>query len=415
MRSRDPRAIPARRATRPRTVVWIAILLALRFSLLVLTEVGTQSKGILEEGSISTILADASRYQRIVQSPGIPYKNFEVEYPPVGLGAIEAVGRGSIASTRTILGLVGFALDGVTVLVLLSGWGEGVAIAYLVLGTSLALFAYYRIDFLAVALSVLAIDLMRRGKDRSAGLAMSLAVFTKIWPLAVAPVFVARRRQRALLWFVAASVLIIGGWLLVAGWRGPEEVLGYRGARGWQIESLVGAVLWTSGSHPRFQSGAWRVGATPGGLEVALLVAAAAVVTWVWALASRGDRRESLVSDGLAAVAAVGAVMVAAPVLSPQYATWLLPWAAIATGSSRDRLLFGLALGATTLTALAWFLPLPRVGFQGFILLRNAALIGIVAVAGRRLRAAASGSAPGRRRAGLASSPSSLAGPGPRC
>src|SRR5438105_8918600 len=167
MKSRDPRAIPARRATRTRTVVWIAILLAVRFSLLVLTEVGTQSKGILEEGSKSTILADASRYQRIVRSPGIPYKNFEVEYPPVGLGAIEAVGRGSIASTRTILGLVGFALDGVTVLVLLSGWGEGVAIAYLVLGTSLALFAYYRIDFLAVALSVLAIDLMRRGKDRS--------------------------------------------------------------------------------------------------------------------------------------------------------------------------------------------------------------------------------------------------------
>jgi hypothetical protein len=51
-------------------------------------------------------------------------------------------------------------------------------------------------------------------------------------------------------------------------------------------------------------------------------------VTAIWLLARRRDEEPS----GLPALAAVAALLVFAPVFSPQYVAWLLPWAAVAGG-----------------------------------------------------------------------------------
>jgi hypothetical protein len=49
-------------------------------------------------------------------------------------------------------------------------------------------------------------------------------------------------RVAPLLAAMAGGLVVLGGWLLVAGTTGLYQVLTFRGARGWEIESTVGAV-----------------------------------------------------------------------------------------------------------------------------------------------------------------------------
>lgn len=58
-----------------------------------------------------------------------------------------------------------------------------------------------------------------RGNDRAAGILLGLAVATKPWPLAFAPLLVRERRWRELSW--AAGVLIVQS-LAVLAWLGPD-------------------------------------------------------------------------------------------------------------------------------------------------------------------------------------------------
>ena len=50
-------------------------------------------------GTRAVVNTDITRYQRIATTPGTPYRDFEVEYPPVALGVIE-LWRPSCSSTR---------------------------------------------------------------------------------------------------------------------------------------------------------------------------------------------------------------------------------------------------------------------------------------------------------------------------
>jgi hypothetical protein len=211
-----------------------------------------------------------------------------------------------------------------------------------------------------------------------AGIALGSAVMLKLWPLAVAPVMLVWRRWRALT-AAAGACLVIGlAWLLAAGSKGPVEVFSFRGARGWSAESVEGNLLWlVSHRMPILEQGAMRIGAAPGwakGLLVACLLGYEVVV---WRRAG-GEARDPA---GGACLAAVTAVLVFSPLISEQYAAWLLPWAAVAfEGDRAERKVAGIAASAIALTGLLGLFYLMPYGWSGLaqrwtILARNVALV----------------------------------------
>src|SRR6185503_8951015 len=90
----------------------------------------------------------------------------------------------------------------------------------------------------------------------------------------------------------------------------------------------------------------------PGWASPLLLAGGLVVVVFVWLLAAR--RRDSdapLVTDGIAPVAAIAAMLITATIISPQYLVWLLPFAAI-TAVSGELLAAELVVVASALSVL---------------------------------------------------------------
>src|SRR5690242_11274724 len=88
---------------------WIAVLIVIRFAFMVFS-VLIAGHHVIARGSEAVIAADATRFHQIAEAHGIPYRDFQVEYPPMGLGVIEAVGHPSIGTIALILGILGFVL-----------------------------------------------------------------------------------------------------------------------------------------------------------------------------------------------------------------------------------------------------------------------------------------------------------------
>jgi len=163
-----------------------------------------------EFGSESTVPGRAyiPRFTQIAASEGRPYRDFPVEYPPVSLAAIELVAGTNDNATGANLVWLMVLCDIVTAAALAFGWGRRAAVFYLVLTVPLLGFLYTTIDLLSAALAVGAVALAVRGRQRLGGVAFAAAVLAKLWPLALAPVFVLQRKRRALTW--AAATLTLG-------------------------------------------------------------------------------------------------------------------------------------------------------------------------------------------------------------
>jgi len=213
-------------------------------------------------------------------------------------------------------------------------------------------------------------------------------VLTKVWPVVLAPVFLLTGRRSAARWFLGSLALALLAWIGWSGWRGPMQVLTLRGARGWEVESLGGALWWVvSGAHPHLEAGAARVGVVPPVANVLLGCGALILLSlaWEWARDRRTEAPGSPAVEGLAPFAAVAALLLAAPILSPQYLIWLLPVAAIAV-TRGERRLFAPVMTATILTTAIWLVPFERAhAVQAVILGRNAALMAAAGLAFWRL------------------------------
>ena len=336
---------------------------------------------LLTRAGGSLVSADGSRYHVIAEQPGSPYRDFEVEYPPVTLGAIELLNGKTAADTLKEVGILCLFLSFGVASILLLGWGARECATYLGLGVPLALFVYFRLDLLSVFLAVAAFALLDRDRQRSAGVALVLAVFSKVWPIVLVPLFIVRRKWRALRWFLVTGGVAFLAWVLLSGFDSVVQVATFRHALGWQNESLVGAIVWVSGTAAHLRGGAFRVGSAPTWTEALLLLSGALVVVSAWVLRRRHPDGADL--DGVAMVASVGTVLLVSPILSPQYVVWLLPWAALA---ARDRVLVGTTLALAVLTTLMWFLPGGTAAFKAELLVRNAALLVLVGEALWRLR-----------------------------
>ncbi len=273
----------------------------------------------------------AHRFYDIAHHPGVPWRDTPVEYAIGDYVVIRAVGWGSLSLARGLLAVVAFVADLVAWRAVRHGWGRDAALRYLWLGAPLLIFIYRRSDLVPVALAALALAWARRDRERAGRIALAATVLTKVWPLVVAPALALERRTRVLATAAIAAAAGLAAWIAIGGVGALRQVGTFRGSTGWEIGSTIGVPVWALTGQHRFEEGANRSGTIPRGAPEALLLATVATVTAVWLLARRRDE----VPAGAPAMAAVAALLAFAPVFSPQYVAWLLPWAAVAGGDGR--------------------------------------------------------------------------------
>ena len=226
------------------------------------------------------------------------------------------------------------ALDAVAFGMLL-GVPRGRLLAFTWLGLQLALgpVALGRIDTVAVAVCIIGLVVLRRGRTGFAAAAFTAAAWMKVWPGVLFLALLIARRQR--LRILVAGAIVSGAVLLVAAMLGSEHALSFllqQGDRGLQIEAVAATpYMWIAAAggdaHVYFDrqiytyqvdyDGVGQVAA----LATPLLVAAVLALCALGALAVRRSHgREAIV---WLAVALVAAMIVTNKVGSPQFVLWL--------------------------------------------------------------------------------------------
>jgi hypothetical protein len=315
---------------------------------------------------------DATRFHQIATSLGRPYRDVENELPPVALGAIHAIDGSTSGDLARRLAFLMFACDLAIAAALWGSWGLRVAIVYLVIGTPLSTFMYFRLDLLSVLLAVGAIALVRRGRQWAAAGLLIAAIFTKVWPAVLVQVPAAQRRLRAFFLTIAGSVVGWAAWVAWVGLAGPTQVLTFRYATGWEETSEVGFILRRTTSMPlRFQAGAYRIGTDPPAVQVALVGLAVVALLWIY---MHAQGRDPSIIEGVAPVASVAVLLVLSPLLSSQFICWLLPWVAIAQKDRLEGWFAAVVLGAA---AISIPVSVPTSVHVVGEFVRNAALIGL--------------------------------------
>jgi hypothetical protein len=311
---------------------------------------------------------------------GTPYRDYEVEFPPLDLLMIEIVATDDVAATYQRLVGVMIVVDLGCAVVMLYGWGATAAEKYLLLTTPLILLIFLGTDLTWVGLAALAFAFVNRGRPAVGGGVLALATLGKIWPVILLPLLVLSGRKRSLVGFI--SVGLVGGalWLLVGGLDAPFQVITFRGARGWEFESSIGALVWIfTGQAPILEQGSPRVGTSlpwehlvlGAFLIVGLVVIARSSMGW------KGRR------EGAPAFATVALFLFLTPLFSLEYVGWLVPWAAIAGSEEQGRVSFGFGVAVVVLTGLlaVVYVSYSAPGLvQVLLVVRNALCFGIVAV-----------------------------------
>ena len=357
------------------------------------------------------------RYGEAILDGQVPYRDFELEYPPAALPAFvlpalaqeddyaslfEVVMWACATAAIAALGLALAAVEARTARLYAATCF--LALAPLALGTVIL----SRYDLWPAALTIAALAALVGRRERVGLGVLGLAVAAKIYPLVLLPValvWVARRRGTRELWvglgyFAGVLALCFVPFLIVSP-GGVAHSIGTQLGRPLQLESLGASLLLAAeqlgiydatvtNSHGS-QNLAGSLPDTIGWLSTAFQFVA---VGLVWALLAARDRgREGLLIAGAASVVAFVAF---GKVLSPHFLIWLLPLVPAVAGTS------GLAACAVLLVSLVttqlWFpfrywdvVALEPVGW--LVLVRNLLLVALYVILlialSRRGRAAA--------------------------
>jgi Glycosyltransferase family 87 len=354
-----------------------------------------------------TQIIDTPTYQRYgdaVLDGQVPYRDFDLEYPPAALPAfvVPALAREDDYSSAFELLMWACAVAAVVALGLALAAVDAsparlyAAIAFLALAPlALGTVILSRFDFWPGALTIGAVAAFVGRRERLGFGVLGLAVAAKIYPLVLLPlalVWTARRRGTRELWiglgcFVGILVLCFVPFLILSP-GGVAHSFGTQLGRPLQIESLGASLLLAAqqlriydasveSSHGS-QNLAGSLPDTLAALQTALQIVA---VGAVWALFATKDRgREGLLAGSAAAVAAFIAL---GKVLSPQFLIWLLPLVPAVAGAG------GLAACGVLLIAMVttqlWFpfrywdvVALEPVGW--LVVVRNFLLVALYAI-----------------------------------
>jgi hypothetical protein len=343
-------------------------------------------------------------YGEAMADGAVPYREFDVEYPPGALPAFlvpELVAPDDFAGAFE--GLVWFwgALTVGFVVATLARIGVRpprlvfvpllVALAPLLLG-SLVLTRY---DLWPAALVAAALAALAAGRERLGAGVLAVAVAAKIYPLVLLPValvWVAQRSGRraalAVLGVFAAVLAAIVLPFAVVAPGGLADSLTVQLGRPLQIESLAGGVLLAAKQvgvyEPTVVSshGSQNLaGGLPDALATAQTVAGVVALLAVWvAFARRPRGREGLL---LGSAAALAAFVAFGKVLSPQFLVWLVPVVPLVAGAAG--LAAAAVLGAALVATQGWFphrywdvVDLQAIGW--LVLVRDLLLVALFAV-----------------------------------
>ena len=334
----------------------------------------------------------------------VPYRDFEVEYPPAALPLFvlptlaPSEHYGSVFDVL-MLACAAFTIAfGLAALAALEASPARLAAAALFMGLAplaLGSVVLSRYDFWPAALVAAALAAFVSGRERVGFGVLGLAVAAKVYPAVLLPLglaYVWRRhgpREAAVGLLAFAGVLgaVLLPFLLIAPgglWASLSEQLG----RPLQIESLGSAALLAAHRLGLYEPGVVSShgsqnlsGALPDALAALLTIAQAAALVAVWALFARGAAAGERLLTGSAA--AVAAFIAFAKVLSPQFLIWLVPLVPLVAGST------GLAacslLGAALVTTQLWFptrywdvVALQRAGW--LVLVRDLLLVALLGV-----------------------------------
>jgi len=291
-------------------------------------------------------------YYNIGTKAGHPYLDYPVEFPVATVEAFRAIGP--VAGNRERFGVALVVVNVVADLVIAGtlawGWGIPAAAGYAFVVIPLIDLFLLRFDFWPTAFATLAVAAWHRERRVLAAIAIAAGAAFKLWPLAFLPLLLvpSRTRGRAvpIAAAVAAGLAVLGVWLWVAGPLGLFQVLTFRGARGWEIESTVGAVwMLFDRSSMRVETGAWRIGTTSGPISMLLFALGGIPCLWmIW----RGARTGHL---GAGWTGGITALLALSALLSPQFACWLAPATGVAwvEGDRRIAVLTGLEVFLTNL------------------------------------------------------------------
>lgn len=344
---------------------------------------------------------DSERFQEIADTPGTPYVDHEVEYPPGSVLIIETLAADDVVDTNRRLVVASLAVDLGLALLLTRRWRPAAGLTYLLVGTILVPMGLLRLDlWAALAATAAAAALLTDRSDepghRSSRGDVWFAFFVvigaviKLWPalLIAGAIAIGRWRAAAL----AAALGLVAGvaWIAVSGTDAVSQVASLRGATGWHGESLPGTLvaLFTDEA-ARKEADAYRIGTLePWVVTLGRLATMVTVVALV--VRARVCDRPASERVAIVMVGALAGLLVTAPLLSPQFLLWLTPWVAL-LAIDRDRRLLGLTVAAVALTAgtLSVFGPpdLDRTVPAALLLLRNGLLVAIVVAAWQSLPA----------------------------
>lgn len=292
---------------------------------------------------------DAERFQEIADRDTRAWVDQPIEYPPGSVVVFDLVAGDDVVSTNRLIVALSLVAELGVVAVLWRTVGRGPAQTFLFLGLALVPLGLLRLDMLVTVVAALAAVVLvgprkrRRwgavdgGGGLGAGVGFSglvmIGAMIKLWPaLLIGAAWGIGRRHAA----VAGAAATAGAgalWLAMVG-DGLEpvrQVLSLRGATGWHVESLPGALVSLFGDESlrlelnAFRIGTLRPGVVTAGRVVALLVMALLVVR----AARWNDGRATMQRLSLVMIGSVSALLVTAPLLSPQFLLWLTPWGAL--------------------------------------------------------------------------------------
>ncbi|MDP9226863.1 MAG: hypothetical protein M3P18_24070 [Actinomycetota bacterium] len=342
----------------------------------------------------------------------VPYRDFQLEYPPGALPAfvLPALRSETLLDYRywfdALMLVCAICMSGFVAMTLTSLGASlrrtyasvaFVALAFLALGSVV----YSRFDVWPALLVSAGIASLVAGPAVVGFAALGLAVAAKLYALVLLPpalTFIARRvgKREALKGLSVFSLVIAAafGPFIALAPAGLWESLHRQGSRPLHIESLGSAVLLTA-----HQLGAYTpsvaktfgsdnlVGALPRGFAlVAVLLQALAIIA-VWLLFRRGEASPDRFI--VASTAAVTALVAFGKVLSPQFLVWLIPLVALLSGGlgKRSAALLGTALVLTQLWFPHHYWALRDLGAIAWVVLvRDLVLVGLFAVLANSLR-----------------------------
>ena len=355
-------------------------------------------------------------YGEAMAAGEVPYREFDLEYPPGALPTFWLPTLGPAEHYASIFealmwlcaaALLALAVYGASSLggspVRLLAVAAGIGLFPLALGTVVLT----RYDLWPAALTAAVLAAVLAGRERLGLAVLGLAVAAKIYPLVLLPlllVYVARRQGVSAVaigfgWFAVALAVVVLPFAVIA----PEGVVDSAQRqleRPLQIESLGASFLLAAHQLGLYDPSVVSThgsqnlsGALPDALATAQTVLQAAALVAVWILFARG--RATPLRLVVACAASVVVFVAFGKVLSPQFMIWLVPVAALVAG--RVGLAAGALLGAALVTTHLWFptrywdlVALEPVGWLALV--RNVLLVTLAVVLGiatGRARAAA--------------------------